>query len=185
MVIELPCCLGLMYFKPGHQFGLAIMTFGLLATCICACKTYGSLVAVRFLLGLSEAFVQVGFVYLSLWYRQDEIALRCALFYISGPLAGAVSGLIAYGVAKNLEGAQGFRSWQWLFIVEGVPTIAWGILTFFALPARPEGVAEKGTFLFPDQRERELILERTRHGMGMLKTLSDPHLQSSETILTF
>jgi MFS family permease len=139
MVIELPCCLGLVYVKPGHQFGLATITFGVLATCIAACKSYGSLIAIRFLLGLSEAFVQVGFVYLSLWYRHDEIALRSALvssapaqqirplstvagangylqFYVSGPLAGAASGLIAYGVAHNLDNAHGIADWRWLFM---------------------------------------------------------------------
>lgn len=108
-----------MYFKPGHQFGLATISFGVLATSIAAVKSYGSLITVRLLLGLTEAFVQVGFVYLSLWYTRNEIALRCALFYVSGPLAGAVSGLIAYGVAKDLNGVQGIRSWKWLFIVEG------------------------------------------------------------------
>jgi MFS family permease len=108
-----------MYFKPGHQFGLATIVFGLLATSIAAVKNYGSLIAIRFLLGLSEAFVQVGFVYLSLWYTHSEIALRCALFYVSGPLAGAASGLIAYGVAKDLNGVHGIASWKWLFIVEG------------------------------------------------------------------
>ena len=90
--------------------------FGVLATCVSACKSYGSLIAVRFLLGLSEAFVQVGFVYLSLWYRHDEIALRSALFYVSGPLAGAASGLIAYGVAHNLDNAHGIADWRWLFM---------------------------------------------------------------------
>ena len=116
MLIELPCCLGLMYIKPGHQFGIATIMFGLLATCIAAVHNYGSLIAIRFLLGLSEAFVQVGFIYLSLWYRHDEIALRSALFYVSGPLAGAVSGLIAYGVAHNLDDAQGIEDWRWLFM---------------------------------------------------------------------
>lgn len=162
--IELPCCLGIIYIKPGHQFGLATITFGLLATLISVCKGYGSLVAIRFLLGLAEAFVQVSFVYLSLWYRRDEIALRSALFYISGPLAGAFSGLIAYSVQKNLDGDRGLASWQWLFIVEGVPTIAWGVLVFITLPPRPETVAKEGSWLFPGKIEKELILERTVAG---------------------
>lgn len=168
MVIELPCCLGLVYFHPAHQFGLATIVFGVLATCVAACHSYGVLIAIRLLLGLSEAFVQVGFVYLSLWYRHDEIALRCALFYISGPLAGAISGLVAYGVAKNLDGAHGITSWRWLFIVEGVPTIAWGILIFFLLPAKPTTVVEKGSWLFRSQEEKDLILERTVAGKAWL-----------------
>ncbi|KAH8691151.1 retrograde regulation protein 2 [Talaromyces proteolyticus] len=184
MIIELPCALGLVYFRPSHQFGLATMLFGVMATCIAAVNSEGSLIAIRFILGLCEAFVQTGFIYLSLWYRPDEIALRAALFYLSTPLAGAVSGLISYGVAKNLAGVHGYASWQWLFIVEGVPTIAWGVLTFFSLPGRPEVVAEKGSFLFSDASERQLILQRVTEAQNsihvkfvpgqVLKALKDP-----------
>jgi MFS family permease len=116
MVIELPCCLGLVYLQAGSLFGAATVVFGVLATCIAASHSYGSLIAIRFLLGLAEAFVQVGFIYLSLWYRHDEIALRSAIFFVASPLAGAASGLIAYGVAHNLDNVHGISDWRWLFM---------------------------------------------------------------------
>ena len=85
-----------------------------------------------------------------------------AFFYLLTPIAGAFSGLIAYGSQKNLEGSHGNKSWQWLFIIEGVISVGWGILTLLVLPKNPETVAKNGSWLFRGQRERELILERTK-----------------------
>jgi hypothetical protein len=49
--------------------------------------------------------------------------------------------------------------------VEGVPTIAWGLLVLFLLPSRPDTVAEKGSWLFRNEDERELIKRRTLKGI--------------------
>lgn len=86
------------------------------------------------------------------------------LVYISTPVAGFASGLIAYGVQKNLEGVDGFRSWQWLFMVNGIPTIALGLVVCFVLPSLPDDIARKGHFLFKSMEERELILARQISG---------------------
>lgn len=86
------------------------------------------------------------------------------LVYISTPVAGFASGLIAYGVQKNLEGVDGFHSWQWLFMVNGFPTIALGLVVCFVLPSLPDDIARKGHFLFKSMEERELILARQVSG---------------------
>lgn len=76
-------------------------------------------------------------------------------------MAGATSGLIAYGVQRNLDNKLGRTSWEWFFLIEGVLTIAWGILVLSFLPKLPETVAHKGSILFRDPQERQLILDRT------------------------
>jgi hypothetical protein len=45
-----------------------------------------------------------------------------------------MGGLIAYGTFSNLQNSYGLASWQWLFIIEGVPTIVIGLLSFKILP---------------------------------------------------
>lgn len=84
-----------------------------------------------------------------------------AFYYGTAPLAGAMSGLIAYGVDQNLDGHLGKTSWEWFFLIEGVLTIAWGILVFAMLPKLPETVAKKGSFLFGSKAEQNLIMRRT------------------------
>lgn len=80
------------------------------------------------------------------------------------PIAGATSGLIAYGVGRNLDGHHGFKSWQWLFIIEGVITIGFSFLIIIFLPGLPDTVAATGHFLFKREADRRIISQRTREG---------------------
>ena len=72
-----------------------------------------------------------------------------------------MSGLIAYGVDQNLDGKLGRKSWEWFFLIEGVLTVAWGLVVLVLLPKLPESVAQEGSILFREQEERDLILRRT------------------------
>ncbi|KAF2173687.1 hypothetical protein M409DRAFT_61982 [Zasmidium cellare ATCC 36951] len=161
MVAELPAALLLRILPSNLVYALSCLGFGLLAACTSKAGGYAGVMVIRFLLGIMEAAIQTGFVFISLWYQEKEMATRSAFFYISAPIAGAASGLISYGVQKNLNGANGLYSWQWLFIIEGVFSVAWGILTFIVMPRLPEVVARKGSWLFRDEASRELILRRT------------------------
>ncbi|RDW68709.1 uncharacterized protein DSM5745_08469 [Aspergillus mulundensis] len=75
--------------------------------------------------------------YFTFWYKPSERAIRIAVFLCSAALANAFGGAIAYGVG-HLNGRQGLEGWRWLFIIEGVPTVAVGLLVFFFLPSYPE-----------------------------------------------
>lgn len=94
------------------------------------------------------------------------------MFFGLAPLAGMISGIIAFGCEKNLDGVAGFTSWQWLYIIEGTPAIAWGILTAICVPSLPEQVPERGHWLFRDKEEHSLILARSAQG-GCLITFED------------
>lgn len=90
------------------------------------------------------------------------------LVYLSTPVAGFVSGLVAYGVQENLNLDMGLGAWQWLFIVLGVPAVPLGIITVIFLPDLPHKVIAKGHFLFPTAEERDLIIARTSSGEHVL-----------------
>jgi len=78
---------------------------------------------------------------------------RQALFYSAASLAGAFSGLLAFGIAK-MNGIGGYEGWRWIFILEGLLTIIVAITSFFLLPNYPD------TAKFLTQRERDFILWR-------------------------
>lgn len=61
-----------------------------------------------------------------------------ALFYNGSLIAGAFGNLIAAGILKGLDGAQGIAAWRWLYILEGVVTVATGVLICLVLPDFPE-----------------------------------------------
>jgi hypothetical protein len=71
--------------------------------------------------------------------------------------------LIAYGVDKNLDGVRGFRAWQWLYIVEGIPAIGLGFILIFFLPSFPDIIAKKGSKYFSNA-EIDLALQRMADG---------------------
>ena len=120
-------------------------------------KTYPQLLAFRFLLGVLESTLQpAAITLLSSWYRPDEQTKRALAYTSSVMLGGAFGGLLAGAITGGLEGSRGFRGWQWLFIIEGIITIFWGILCYFLIPDFPENSS-----LF-NQREREVAMLRLR-----------------------
>ena len=78
------------------------------------------------------------------------------------PVAGAISGLLAYGIGSGLEGTHGIASWKWLFIIEGVATVGFGFVVLFFLPGLPENTAKHGSWLFRDEAERRVLAQRQK-----------------------
>ena len=77
MVFELPAALSLRLIYPNYAYGIAVILFGVFACCLSVAKSYAVVMILRLLIGLSEAYVQTGCVFLSLWYKRDELATRC------------------------------------------------------------------------------------------------------------
>ena len=77
-------------------------------------KSFESMVACRFLLGLTEAPFYPGALYMiSMFYTRKEIATRMSIFYTGNMAASSFSGLIAAPIFSGLEGVRGLHGWQW------------------------------------------------------------------------
>ena len=76
MLLELPAGLSLRYIHPRYVFSTALISFGTFAACLSVVDGYAGLMVLRVLTGLGEVFVNCGFIYISLWYRPSELALR-------------------------------------------------------------------------------------------------------------
>jgi hypothetical protein len=161
LVFMIPANLNLRWVGAPTQIGMATLLFGVASICQTAIKTYSQELGIRVVIGAGEAFVQVGILYFSFWYRRDEVATRLAVYYTSATLSGCFSGLIAYGVQKNLQGDHGRAAWRWLFIIEGTPALAIGLLIFFVLPNFPENERKKAKSLFFTKEELDLAVLRT------------------------
>ena len=70
--------------------------------------------------------------------------------------------LFAYGLA-NMAGIGGYNGWRWIFIIEGLLTIALAVVAFFFIPDWPE------TSKFLSSEERKLLLRRLREDSSNIK----------------
>ncbi|KAI0689936.1 MFS general substrate transporter [Cerioporus squamosus] len=100
---------------------------------------------------LTAAFSPGVPIYLSLFYKKEEIGLRIAVYNGFAAAAGAFGGLIAFAIQ---QARLPIPNWKLLFIVEGAPSILIGLLVFVVLPNRPEE-----TSMFTEE-ERAIALNR-------------------------
>jgi MFS transporter, ACS family, tartrate transporter len=148
-IFEIPS--NLLLHKIGARVWIAriLISWGIAAMLTGFVQTVHQLYVVRFLLGLAEAGYFPGIVlYLTYWFPQREQARAFALLLAANPvmtiLASPVSGLILDHVHWL-----GVSSWRWLLILEGVPAIVFGFLTYFLLPSRPR----EAKFLTAQEKE--------------------------------
>jgi MFS family permease len=155
VIFELPSNLLMKRITPSIWIARIMITWGVISTVMAFARTFSSLMLCRLFLGVAEAGFFPGLVYyLTFWYPNEERAFRIALFYSAAAFAGAFGGLIAYGIMTTMEGVGGLHAYQWVFIIEGVPSIIGGFATIFYLPNFPE------TCSFLTDEEREVVLEK-------------------------
>ncbi|KAJ9641318.1 hypothetical protein H2204_002996 [Knufia peltigerae] len=118
IVFQLPGDIFLRVVTPPVQLGIALCVWGTFTASCAAANSYSALAGLRFGVGMGEAFLQAGVIYLSLWYKRNELATRGAWFFSTSALAGAFNGLVGYGIFKNLNGAHGLPAWKWIFLIE-------------------------------------------------------------------
>jgi MFS family permease len=155
-------------FDTPSVYAGATLVFGLASLLTAYATTYAHLLVLRLIIGLAEATIQTGFVYMSLWYRREEMSVRVSYVFAFTPLAGAVAGLISYGIQRGLENSGAHRAWQWLFIIEGAGTMVWAIVLWIVFPAMPDKeLAKKRSRWFKDPEERRLIVMRSQAGTSI------------------
>ena len=109
----------------------------------------------RFLLGLFEAGFFPGIIlYFTYWYPSGMRAKIIALFMSGMAVAGIVGGPLSGWIMNDMAGINGWAGWQWMFLIEGLPAVALGVMSWFLLEDRP------GQAKWLSQREKDVI-ERT------------------------
>lgn len=90
---------------------------------------------IRFLLGVAEAGFFPGIVlYLTYWFPAQRRSRMNALFMIGIPIAGVLGGPLSGWIMNSLNGQHGWSGWQWLFLLEAIPSLILGVVTLFYLP---------------------------------------------------
>jgi MFS transporter, ACS family, tartrate transporter len=136
-LFEIPS--NLLLHKLGARIWIAriLITWGILATLTGLVNSVQQLYAVRFLLGLAEAGYFPGIaLYLTYWFRQRDQAQAIALFLAGIPVTSILGAPISGFILDHVHWLS-ISSWRWLLILEGIPAVVGGVLTYFLLPSRP------------------------------------------------
>lgn len=92
----------------------------------------------RFLLGVAEAGFFPGIIlYITYWFRAKEQARAFALFMTALAASNIIGAPVSTWVMDHVHWA-GMPGWRWMFVIEGVPAIIFGVITYFYLTDRPE-----------------------------------------------
>lgn len=92
----------------------------------------------RFLLGVFEAGFFPGVVlYLTYWFPAAYRARVNGLFMTSFALAGVIGGPLAGLILNGMQGVGHLSNWQWLFVIEGIPSVIAGLFVLMYLPEKP------------------------------------------------
>jgi MFS transporter, ACS family, tartrate transporter len=147
-ICEIPS--NLLLHKIGARIWLAriLITWGIVATLTGFVQNLNQLYLARFLLGLAEGGYFPGILlYLTYWFRQREQAQVIAFFLMGIPITSIVGAPVSGMILDHVHWL-GLSSWRWLLILEGMPAVVCGALTYYLLPSRPA----EARFLTDDEK---------------------------------
>jgi len=162
-LFEVPSNLALHRVGAPRWLARIMLTWAIVAGAMALVRAPGWFYTLRFLLGVAEAGFFPGVIYfLSYWVPAAQRARLVATFMTAVPTATAVAGPASTAIL-SLDGVWGISGWQWLYVVEPLPSLALGLAAVACLPATP-AVA---TWLSTEEKSQLTdALEAERSGSG-------------------
>ncbi|GAM43986.1 hypothetical protein TCE0_060r19239 [Talaromyces pinophilus] len=165
----------LVRFSVVKVVAVTVLIWAGIQMCMAAGNSFGSLAALRILLGAFEAAVSPGLTIMtSTWYKPSEHALRHGLWYGGASVAYIFGGVLAYAIS-HIHSA--IKAWQFLFIILGAATFLWGLIVLWLLPNDPQ------TAWFLSERERKMAFARVQGARHSTETRKWNHGQMREALV--
>ncbi len=182
-LLEIPGALIVERWGASRWIARIMITWGMITVLMAFIHTEKQFYLVRFFVGAAEAgFFPGVIVYLTHWFRYQDRAKAVGVFYAANPISYIIGSPLA-GLLLGISWL-GLRGWRWLFIIEGIPAVLFGIVTIFYLTDWPEKARwlpadERSWITSVLQREKEAkkrvhsysIWEALRHRDVILLTL--------------
>jgi len=153
------------------------ISWGLVTSAMMFVRTPAQFYVLRVALGVAEAGLMPGVIYyLTLWYPARERGVATARFMLATALAGFVGNTLG-GWILTLEGRLGLHGWQWLFLLEGIPSFLLGIVALGLLTDRPENaqwLSDQQREWLVDRMRRDALESAAPHSIGALRVLAHP-----------
>jgi MFS transporter, ACS family, tartrate transporter len=176
-IFEVPSNLALERFGASRWIARIMVTWGIISTLMATINGEWSFYILRFLLGVAEAGFFPGIIlYLTYWYPAEYRGRFLAAFVVAVPMSTVIGAPVS-GLLLGLNGAMGLKGWQWLFVIEGIPSVLLGIVAWFYLTDRPEKAewlnAEQKAWLASKLQAENAAKQATGH-LSLGQVLSSP-----------
>jgi len=156
LLLEIPGALIVERWSARRWIARIMISWGMVSVLMAFIHTSRQFYLVRFFVGAAEAgFLPGVIVYLTHWFRYEDRGKAVAFFYAANPLSYVIGSPIA-GLLLGISWL-GLRGWRWLFILEGIPAIVFGVITIFYLTDWPA----QARWLTAD--ERSWMIEQLQH----------------------
>jgi MFS family permease len=153
LLLEVPS--NLLFERIGARltFLRIMVLWGLVSAATMFVSTPLQFYVLRFLLGAFEAGFFPGIIlYLTWWYPSARRGRVTGQFLFAMPVAGVLGGPLSGWIMSSLDGVASLGGWQWCFLLEGLPTVALGVLCYVMLANRP------GEPKWLDAHEKNVVL---------------------------
>src|SRR6202163_300509 len=164
-LLEIPGALIVERWSARKWIARIMISWGLVTVLMAFIHTAHQFYLVRFFVGAAEAgFLPGVIVYLTHWFRYEDRGKAVAFFYAANPLSYVIGSPIA-GLLLRISWL-GLRGWRWLFILEGIPAIVFGVITIFYLtdwPAQARWLPADERSWIIEQLQREKQAKNSRH----------------------
>jgi MFS transporter, ACS family, tartrate transporter len=136
-LFQVPANLALERVGARRWISALMICWGIISGCMISVHSVASFYSLRFLLGAAEAGFFPGVIfYLRSWFPASARAGVVALFMTAGPVSGVIGGPIS-GLLLDWNHRGGLAGWQWMFLLEAIPAILLGFVTWFFLVDNP------------------------------------------------
>ncbi|PVX75728.1 MFS transporter [Paraburkholderia unamae] len=159
VLFEVPSNMAMQRFGARRWFARIMLSWGVISLLFAFVRTTPQFLGLRFLLGVAEAGFYPGvMLFLTRWFPSASRARMIGAFAVALPASAAIGAPVS-GFILNLHGFLGLRGWQWLFILEALPSLVLGFVLLRKLVDSPR----EAHWLAADERawlERTLAAER-------------------------
>jgi D-galactonate transporter len=144
--------------------------WGVIATMFNCTNAEFSFYFLRFLLGVAEAGFFPGIIlYLTYWFPGPRRAKMVALFMTAIAISNVFGSPLSGAIMQYVDGLSGMRGWQWLFLLEGIPSVIIGVLVFALLPNGPKSAS------WLTAQEQDLVVQRVKEDEAGKQELGQRH----------
>ncbi|TWO44350.1 MFS transporter [Acinetobacter baumannii] len=142
-----------------------MITWGILSGCFAFVQTEWQFYTLRFLLGVAEAGLAPGLLlYLTYWFPSYRRARMTVLWFIAIPISGMIGGPLSGLIMDRMSGVHGWFGWQWMFVIEAIPTVLVGLLVLAVL----KDSVQDANWLTQDERNlvKQELAQDNQHKEG-------------------